>query len=158
MKDRYFPHDYNARGDEKIARMIRALGWESYGLYWALVERLYENGGKIADDSEQLAYDFRADLKLVKSIVSDHDLFYRIGSTSIGSKSVDRRLRAILEKRKKAQEAGRLGGLAKAKQTLSDSQAEPYQERTGETAQRKGDVRGQEQQQLKALYSGVKSA
>ncbi len=31
-KTYYFPHDQNARGDEKIINMLTEHGWEGYGL------------------------------------------------------------------------------------------------------------------------------
>jgi hypothetical protein len=38
----YFSHDYNARNDEKIIKLIQKEGWEAYGIYWAVVEKIYE--------------------------------------------------------------------------------------------------------------------
>jgi hypothetical protein len=38
----YFPHDANARTDAKILELRAELGWEGYGLWWALVEQLRE--------------------------------------------------------------------------------------------------------------------
>jgi len=40
----YFPHDANARTDAKILELRAELGWEGYGLWWALVEQLREAG------------------------------------------------------------------------------------------------------------------
>ena len=36
MKE-YFGHDYHARTDEKIIRMMKDMRAEGYGLYWMLV-------------------------------------------------------------------------------------------------------------------------
>jgi hypothetical protein len=38
----YFPHDANARTDARILELRAELGWEGYGLWWALVEHLRE--------------------------------------------------------------------------------------------------------------------
>lgn len=40
----YFPHDANARTDAKILELRAEMGWEGYGLWWALVEQLREAG------------------------------------------------------------------------------------------------------------------
>ena len=41
MKDAYyFFHDSNASTDHKIVHMRSQYGWEGYGLYWAIIERL----------------------------------------------------------------------------------------------------------------------
>lgn len=38
----YFSHDYHARNDEKIEALRLEHSWEGYGIYWMLVERMYE--------------------------------------------------------------------------------------------------------------------
>ena len=43
----YFTHDYNARNDVKMQEMMMDLGCEGIGIYWCIVEMLYENGGKL---------------------------------------------------------------------------------------------------------------
>jgi len=136
----YFQHDYNARRDGKIANMIRTHGLLGYGLYWALVEDLYEAGGRIDRDYDRLAYDLRVDKAMVQSVIEDFDLFYsEDGGKQFGSRSIDRRLQERREKIRQAQEAGRLGGLkrsdqATAKRPLSDrlTTAKLGEERKGE--------------------------
>ena len=39
----YFSHDSNARNDEKILMLRAEHGWEGYGLFWALIEMMFEN-------------------------------------------------------------------------------------------------------------------
>ncbi len=39
----YFPHDSNARHDEKVLMLRAKHGWAGYGVYWALVEMMFEN-------------------------------------------------------------------------------------------------------------------
>lgn len=156
MKDSfYFQHDCNARSDQKITRLIRSHGWTAYGLYWALIEMLYENGGKIVSDYEHMAYDLRADLKLVKSIVEDSDLFYRSGSTSFGSRSVDRRLQERRDRSKKAAESGKLGGEANAKRVLSECLADEKLNRREEKMKQKVDLEAIQQQKVKAFIASA---
>lgn len=152
----YFPHDYNARADVKITKLIRLHGWAAYGLYWALIEMLYENGGKIVNDYEHLAYDLRADLKLIQSIVEQSDLFYRSGSASFGSRSVDRRLQERRDRQKKAAEAGKLGGEARAKRMLGERLAnDELEKEVKEIEQRKVDRELTDKQQLTALIASA---
>jgi hypothetical protein len=47
MKKLYFNHDINAANDDKILEIRAAFGWEGYGLFWALLETMFNNGGKI---------------------------------------------------------------------------------------------------------------
>ncbi|MFA5392055.1 MAG: Lin1244/Lin1753 domain-containing protein, partial [Candidatus Omnitrophota bacterium] len=41
----YFPHDYHARHDPKLERLRIEMGPVSDGIFWNLVEMLYEQGG-----------------------------------------------------------------------------------------------------------------
>ena len=38
----YFSHDANARNDEKILMLRADYGWEGYGIYWLLIEMMFE--------------------------------------------------------------------------------------------------------------------
>lgn len=39
----YFSHDANARNDEKILMLRAEHGWEGYGVYWMLIEMMFES-------------------------------------------------------------------------------------------------------------------
>lgn len=45
MKE-YFSHDTDALSDIKIDKMMTDYGYIGYGYYWAIVEKLYKNGGR----------------------------------------------------------------------------------------------------------------
>ena len=87
----YFSHDYNARNDEKIKRLIRKHGMQGYGVFWSIVEDLYNNTNALRTDYEGIAYDLRSDSDLVASVVNDFDLFIFNGDY-FGSNSVQERL------------------------------------------------------------------
>lgn len=42
-KTYYFSHDMNARNDEKILNLRSEYGWEGYGIYFALLEMMFES-------------------------------------------------------------------------------------------------------------------
>jgi hypothetical protein len=87
----YFSHDYNARNDEKIKRLIRKHGMIGYGIFWSIVEDLYNNANALRTDYEGIAYDLRSDCDIVASVVNDFDLFIFNGNF-FGSNSVQERL------------------------------------------------------------------
>ena len=87
----YFSHDYNARNDEKIKRLIRKHGMVGYGIFWSIVEDLYNNANALRTDYEGIAYDLRSDCEVVASVVNDFDLFIFDGDF-FGSNSVQERL------------------------------------------------------------------
>jgi hypothetical protein len=100
----YFSHDYNARNDEKIKRMLSKFGMIGYGIYWALIEDLYNNTNVLRLDYECITFDLRCGENIVKSIINDFDLFV-IHGQNFGSLSVERRLNERNEKSKKARES-----------------------------------------------------
>ncbi len=87
----YFSHDYNARNDEKIKILIRRHGMIGYGIYWSIVEDLYNNANALRTDYEGIAFDLRTQCDIVASVVQDFDLF-QISGNFFGSESVKRRL------------------------------------------------------------------
>lgn len=109
MKDTYyFPHDYNARQDPKLQDVMANHGVAGIGIYWCLVEMLYEQGGEIPLKAfKGIAYALHVDSEVVSSIINDFDLFQVEGDNFL-SNSVNIRMNKraeISEKRRKAIEA-----------------------------------------------------
>jgi len=100
----YFSHDYTARSDDKIKQLIRKHGMAGYGIYWAIVEDLYQNANAMRSDCEGIAYDLRVHCDTVKSVLYDFDLFMHEGD-KFGSKSVQRRLEQRNNRSTKARES-----------------------------------------------------
>jgi len=102
MKDTfYFSHDYNARNDAKIKNLIRKHGINGYGIFWAIVEDLYNNANALPTDYESIAYDLRTDSEIIKSVINDFDLFVLDGG-NFGSLSIEKRINERNEKSKNA--------------------------------------------------------
>lgn len=114
----YFSHDYNVRSDEKIKLLIRKHGMQGYGIFWAIVEDLYNNANALRTDYEGIAFDLRSDEKTVKSIINDFNLFV-FDDEFFGSLSVERRLRERDEKSAKA----RLSAISRWSQNKTDANA-----------------------------------
>ena len=87
----YFSHDYNVRNDEKIKRLIRKHGMQGYGVFWAIIEDLYNNANALRTDYDGIAYDLRSDSEIVASVINDFDLFF-FSNDFFGSASVQERL------------------------------------------------------------------
>nr|DAQ78907.1 MAG TPA: protein of unknown function (DUF4373) [Caudoviricetes sp.] len=72
----YFPHDSNARNDERLVKVRMQHGPAGYGVYFMLVERLREDQEYMSVvDYNLIAYDLRIDASLAKSIIRDFGLF-----------------------------------------------------------------------------------
>jgi len=87
----YFTHDYNARLDEKIKMLLRKHGMLGYGIYWAIIEDLYNNANALRLDCEGIAFEYRVDECMIKSVINDFNLFVFEGDF-FGSLSVQRRM------------------------------------------------------------------
>jgi hypothetical protein len=123
----YFSHDYNSRNDIKIKKLIAKHNYNGYGLFWAIIEDLYNNANALPLDYECIAFDLRADIETLKSIINDFDLFI-IKDGFFGSLSVERRLEQRNTKSLKARESANkrwnnTKEYANALQTQSDSNA-----------------------------------
>ena len=97
----YFSHDYNARNDSKIKKLLSKHGYLGYGLFWAIIEDLYNNANALPTDYESIAYDLRTDSEIIKSVINDFDLFVLDGG-NFGSLSIEKRINERNEKSKNA--------------------------------------------------------
>lgn len=108
MKDAYwFPHDSNAHGDGKCVRLRRIMGWEGYGLYWGLIEKLRDAAGYRLPVAilEDLAYEFHIEFPKLQDIVNS-DLFQK-DEDHFRSDSLIRRMARMDAARERNAEKGR---------------------------------------------------
>jgi hypothetical protein len=103
MKEtKYFSHDCFARNDRKIFNLRMKYKQEGYGIYWSLIEMLYENNGKILlTDLQAISFELQSKLIIVQSVIDDFGLFIK-DEISFWSESVNSRLSMICEKSNKA--------------------------------------------------------
>ncbi len=120
----YFSHDYNARNDIKIKRLIATHGYAGYGIFWAIIEDLYNNKNCLPTDFKIIAYNLRANLKIVTSIIKDFELFV-VEKENFGSVSIQKRLESRDAKSTKARESAhkRWGNDANALRTEPERNA-----------------------------------
>jgi len=97
----YFSHDYNTRNDEKIKELIFNYGMSGYGIYWSIIEELYQNTNVLHLNYERIAFELRADISSIKSIINDFNLFV-ISDENFSSLSVQKRLDERNNKSEKA--------------------------------------------------------
>tara|TARA_Y100001938_G_scaffold137367_1_gene201422 strand:- start:292 stop:1125 length:834 start_codon:yes stop_codon:yes gene_type:complete len=121
----YFPHDSNARNDQRLMKVRMKYGMEGYGIYFGIIEILREQKDYILtyNDIESISFDLRTDKEKIEDIIQNYNLFEIKGHTMFYSKSLKRRLECMDEKKKKRVEAGRLGGIASAKSKQKSTNA-----------------------------------
>lgn len=133
MKE-YFSHDLKARNDRKMVNLQMQLGMEGVGLYWCIVEMLYEEQGKIMlSDCERIAFELRVESDLVKSIISDFDLF-DFDDFSFWSASVNKRIDAQIQVSNGAKKAAQTRWQKFENQKVTDDDATAMQTHTDSNA------------------------
>jgi hypothetical protein len=124
----YFSHDYGARNDPRLTKVLMKLGQAGKGVYWDLIEMLYEQGGKLMiEEIESYAFALRTDAGSINSLIKDFGLFNDDGQV-FWSESVLKRLTIRSEKSQKAAESAnkrwkKPGDNANAMQTHSEGNA-----------------------------------
>jgi len=88
----YFSHDYHARHDFKMMAMQGKHGMAGLGIYWCIIEMLYEEGGHLPAECDRIAFALQAHPDMVASVINDFGLF-DTGNGNITSPSVSRRIK-----------------------------------------------------------------
>jgi hypothetical protein len=128
----YFSHDYNTRNDSKIKKLLFKHGYQGYGIFWAIIEDLYNNANALPTDYDSIAYDLRTDKNIVESVIKDFDLFV-FNDGFFGSISVQKRLDERDSKSEKARESARYRWSKK----IDDANALPMQSDSNAIKERK---------------------
>ncbi len=124
MKDSfYFPHDYHARHDPKNERLRMEIGPVGDGIYWDIVDMLYEEGGYLPfSDIPAIAKALNTTEELVNKVVKETKLFRKKGK-KFYSMSLLERLKRINTKRRKARTSANKKWHPKAVPTHSERSA-----------------------------------
>lgn len=70
LENLYFRHDQNARNNPKLLKLKMKMGMEGIGIYWCLIECLYElNGYLKEDDLETFCFNEHVDIVKVKNVL-----------------------------------------------------------------------------------------
>ena len=100
----FFSHDYNARADRKLVKLIMKHGMTGIGIYWCIVEMLYEEGGYLPMEYERITFELRSKENVIQSVINDFDLFEN-DTEKFWSNSVLDRLQKRCDKSEKARES-----------------------------------------------------
>lgn len=111
----YFPHQYNAHDDEKLKRVIMDHGLEGYAVFFLLLEYLGQKEDRVLTQEfyKVLAWTYRVDAEVVRSVVEDYGLF-EISDNHFSSDGLNARMAVLDEIKAKRRAAGAIGGQKKA--------------------------------------------
>jgi gluconate kinase len=120
----FFPHDFGARNDPKLQNLLMECGCVGLGVFWCIVEQIYEQGGSLPIATcKSIAFALHVECNVVEKVVNDFDLFKNDG-TLFWSNSINARLNKranIVEKRKQAAANSWKSRRAKQMQSKSDA-------------------------------------
>lgn len=103
-KTYYFQHDFNSRNDSKIMELRLDYGMEGVGIFWCIVEMLFEEDGYITIDKyKRITFELQAKDEMVKNIIENYGLFQQ-KENCFFSESVLKRIRAMQKKSKTAKD------------------------------------------------------
>ena len=123
MKKTYFNHDSTARNDYRIIKMRAKLGYEGYGIFWAVLEMLFTEENKLCiEDFETLAFGLQCDPGILRQVIEDFDLFI-IEKTCFYSRRLNSQIEEINNKSNKAKENAKKRWNATAIQSQSNRNA-----------------------------------
>lgn len=120
----YFPHDCNARNDNKLIQLRMKHGMRGYGIYFGIIELLMEaNSYQLPLNYQSIAYDLREDAKDIEDIVNQYGLF-TVNCTVFWSDSLKARMKKREQVSERRSVAGKKGAeVTKQKRTPSLNKA-----------------------------------
>ena len=103
----YFSHDANAKDDPKILQLRMEMGWEGYGLFWALIELLRnESDHRMRTHYKSIAFALQTQEDSIRRIINDFDLF-GLDDQYFWSESLLKRMELKEERSEKARESAK---------------------------------------------------
>ena len=140
----YFSHDANAKDDPKILQLRMEMGWEGYGLFWALIEMLRnESDHRMRTHYKSIAFALHTQEDSIKKLINDFDLF-AIEGEYFWSESLLKRMEMKESKSEKARQSAKKrwnqDNDANAMRTHSDSNANAMQLKESKVKESKGNI------------------
>ena len=103
----YFSHDSNAKDDPKILHLRMEMGWEGYGIFWAIIEMLRnESDFRMRTHYKGIAFALQTQEDFIKKIINDYDLFCT-DEHFFWSESLLKRMELKEERSEKARESAK---------------------------------------------------
>ena len=87
----YFSHDYNARNDKKLVACSMKHGNAGIGVYWNIIEMLYEEGGYLPlSDFDRIMFELRVEMEMISYLIYESDLFKNDGEKFWSQSAIER--------------------------------------------------------------------
>lgn len=98
----YFSHDYNARSDWKLVKVMMKHWVAWIWAYWCIIEMLYEEQWYLSiKEYDRISFELRVSYEMIQSVINDYWLFNK-DDDNFWSNSVLDRLKQRMDKSEKA--------------------------------------------------------
>ena len=97
----WFKHDFYTCNDQKMQRLDFKYPVIGYGIFFKVVELLYQNNGKLEYDLDFISFAISYDKDVINSVLNDFNLF-TIQDEVLYNKRVLESIKEITEKSEKA--------------------------------------------------------
>jgi hypothetical protein len=104
IKKHWFKHDFYTCNDTRIQQLDFKYPIVGYGIFFKVVEILYQNNGKMDYNLEFISYNLKYDKEIIRAVLNDFDLF-QIEEGVLLNKRVLTSIKEITEKSEKARES-----------------------------------------------------
>ena len=101
IKKHWFKHDFYACMDQKMQRLDFKYPVVGYGIFFKVIELLYQNNGKLEYDLGFISFAISYDKDVINSVLNDFELF-TIQDEVLFNKRVVESIKEITEKSEKA--------------------------------------------------------
>lgn len=101
IKKHWFKHDFYTCNDHKMQKLDFKYPIIGYGIFFKVVEMLYQNNGKMEYDLDFISHSLNYGKETVLSVLKDFDLFL-VEDKTLSNKRVTNAIKEIAEKSEKA--------------------------------------------------------
>ena len=101
VKKHWFKHDFYTCNDQKMQRLDFKYPVVGYGIFFKVIELLYQNNGKLEYDLDFISFAICYDKDVINSVLKDFDLF-TIQDEVLYNNRVLESIKEITEKSEKA--------------------------------------------------------
>lgn len=127
----WFRHDYKARTHPTMQRIQMKWGWEGVGIYWAIIELLYECDGHLSlDEIDSYAFALRLDSDWLSKFIQECKAFVIEDGKVVSSTVIDRLNERAELSEKRSNASKKRWSYANALQTESKSNAKTIKDNT----------------------------
>ena len=129
LENLWFRHDFNARNNPKLLKLKMKMKMEGVGIYWSLIETLYELNGYLKEDElETFCFNEHIEMEKVKQVLKLANFQYDKNKGYYANGVLERINQREEYCKKQKEKADKRWGKKKKEAPVPDWYTEEYQE------------------------------